>query len=120
MATYPIQVADPIQVGIGERLRQVRNDLGWSLQDVAVKSAGRWNPVVVGSYERADRNPRASTVILLAELYGADPAWVLLGDAVAEARREAKRAAIRLAQTVRELSAVTDRLGVALYESREG
>ncbi|GLZ75278.1 transcriptional regulator [Actinorhabdospora filicis] len=50
---------------LGNRLRQIRQQQGLSLQGVEEKSAGKWKAVVIGSYERGDR---AVTVARLAEL----------------------------------------------------
>jgi transcriptional regulator with XRE-family HTH domain len=52
---------------LGGRLRAARNQQGLSLDDVEVKSRGRWKRAVVGSWERGDR---AVTVEKLAELAG--------------------------------------------------
>lgn len=66
---------------VGDRLRRVRVELGWSLQDVERNSEGRWKAAVVGSYERGDRNISATRLLELAEFYGISPADVLPGDA---------------------------------------
>ncbi|MFP4311165.1 MAG: transcriptional regulator [Nitriliruptoraceae bacterium] len=65
---------------VGERLRQVRLDRGWSLQEVERSSGGRWKAAVVGSYERGDRNISATRLLELAEFYGVRPADVLPGE----------------------------------------
>jgi transcriptional regulator with XRE-family HTH domain len=65
---------------VGERLRRVRVERGWSLQDVERESEGRWKAAVVGSYERGDRNISATRLLELAEFYGVHPAEVLPGD----------------------------------------
>ena len=44
-----------IQFSTSQKLRQIRKSKGWSLQDVELKSKGKWKAVVVGSYERSDR-----------------------------------------------------------------
>lgn len=67
---------------VGDRLRRVRADQGWSLQDVERRSEGRWKAAVIGSYERGDRNISAPRLIELAEFYGVSPAEVLPGEAV--------------------------------------
>ena len=43
------------QFTTSQKLRQIRKSKGWSLQDVELKSKGKWKAVVVGSYERSDR-----------------------------------------------------------------
>ncbi|TVP66567.1 MAG: transcriptional regulator [Nitriliruptor sp.] len=66
---------------VGERLRQVRLDRGWSLQEVERASDGRWKAAVIGSYERGDRNISATRLLELAEFYGVRPADILPGEA---------------------------------------
>jgi transcriptional regulator with XRE-family HTH domain len=65
---------------VGERLRQVRVDKGWSLQEVERVSGGRWKAAVVGSYERGDRNITATRLLELAAFYEVSPADVLPGE----------------------------------------
>lgn len=62
---------------VGARLRRVRVQQGWSLQDVERRSEGNWKAAVVGSYERGDRNISASRLIELADFYGVSPAEIL-------------------------------------------
>lgn len=62
---------------VGARLRRVRVQQGWSLQDVERRSEGAWKAAVVGSYERGDRNISASRLIELAEFYGVSPSDIL-------------------------------------------
>jgi transcriptional regulator with XRE-family HTH domain len=66
---------------VGERLRRIRVDRGWSLQDVERASEGRWKAAVVGSYERGDRNITATRLLELAAFYEVSPAAVLPGEA---------------------------------------
>lgn len=65
---------------VGERLREVRVAMGLSLQDVERNSDGLWKAVVVGSYERGDRNITATRLVELAEFYEVNPAQVLPGE----------------------------------------
>lgn len=65
---------------VGARLRRVRVQQGWSLQDVERRSEGEWKAAVVGSYERGDRNISASRLIELAEFYGVSPSEILPAD----------------------------------------
>lgn len=55
---------------LGQRLRAVRNELGLPLERVAEKSGGDWPAVVVGSYERADRQITVARLAALADFYG--------------------------------------------------
>ena len=46
-----------MQRDFGPRLREIRQAAGLSLDQLERKSDGRWKAVVVGSYERRDRDP---------------------------------------------------------------
>jgi transcriptional regulator with XRE-family HTH domain len=52
-----------------ERLRVIRKSKGWSLQDVELRSNGKWRAVVIGSYERGDRAISLKKAISLMEFY---------------------------------------------------
>lgn len=54
---------------VGDRLRKVRKDHGFSLMDVQLKSRGEYKAVVVGSYERGDRTPSIARLHSLCEWY---------------------------------------------------
>jgi transcriptional regulator with XRE-family HTH domain len=62
---------------LGDRLRKVRNEAGFSLQRVEEKSGGHWKAVVVGSYERGDRAITVIRLIELAAFYGVQAADLL-------------------------------------------
>lgn len=55
---------------LGQRLREIRNQQGLTLQEVEERSDGQWKAVVVGSYERGDRAVSAAKLAALAEFYG--------------------------------------------------
>lgn len=65
---------------VGAKLRRIRTQKGFSLQDVERESDGQWKAAVVGSYERGDRNISASKLCELAEFYEVSPAEVLPND----------------------------------------
>lgn len=65
---------------VGARLRRIRVQQGWSLQDVERRSDGAWKAAVVGSYERGDRNISAARLIELADFYGVGPSEILPPD----------------------------------------
>jgi transcriptional regulator with XRE-family HTH domain len=65
---------------VGERLRRIRTERGFSLQDVERRSDGRWKAAVIGSYERGDRNISATRLLELADFYGVTPVEVLPGE----------------------------------------
>lgn len=54
---------------LGVRLRAIRRARGMRLQDVEVRSEGRFKAVVVGSYERGDRAVSAHRLASLATFY---------------------------------------------------
>lgn len=54
---------------LGERLRNVRQQQGLSLQDVEARSGGRLKASVVGAYERGERALSVSRLRILAEFY---------------------------------------------------
>lgn len=60
----------PTQESIAVRIRKIRKDRGWSLADVEKRSKGKFKAVVLGSYERGDRNMSIKRAIDLANLYG--------------------------------------------------
>jgi hypothetical protein len=55
---------------LGARLRGARRALRLRLQDVELRSGGRFKAVVVGSYERGDRAIAAHRLAALADFYG--------------------------------------------------
>ena|SRR5688572_17396046 len=58
-----------IQHDFGPLLRSIRQTLGLSLLQLENKSEGRWKAVVVGSYERRDRDPTIYRSAALLEYY---------------------------------------------------
>lgn len=72
--------AEEFQTRLGARLRAVRRDRELRLQDVEIRSRGRFKAVVVGSYERGDRAVSASKLAALASFYGVPVADLLPDD----------------------------------------
>lgn len=64
---------------VGRRLRAVRRDLGFSLEDVEVRSKGRWSASAIGAYERGYRNLSLPRLGELAAFYSV-PVSRLLAD----------------------------------------
>lgn len=52
------------------RLRQIREEQGWTLAQVEERSHGMWRAAVVASYERGDRTPPVTKVRGVLEFYG--------------------------------------------------
>jgi transcriptional regulator with XRE-family HTH domain len=57
------------QQRLGARLRAIRRAQGLRLQDVEIRSDGRFKAVVIGSYERGDRAVSAHRLAALAAFY---------------------------------------------------
>lgn len=93
------------QQRLGERLRAVRRSQNLRLQDVEIRSDGRFKAVVIGSYERGDRAVSAHKLASLADFY-AVPVTELLPDD-SQPRGAAPGEGIRLA--VDRLRAASDR-----------
>ena len=53
-----------------QRLRQIRESQGLTLQDVATKSKGAISAIALGSYERGDRSISTRKIMQIAHLYG--------------------------------------------------
>jgi transcriptional regulator with XRE-family HTH domain len=80
----------PLTLAIGARIRQARHDRGWSLDQAeeASMDANResgwlsrsFTASTLGAYERAYREPSASVLLDLAELYQCGPGWLLTGN----------------------------------------
>jgi transcriptional regulator with XRE-family HTH domain len=57
---------------VAKRLRETRQSLGLSLNDVCSLSDNRWHTSTVASYERGDRHPPLYQLWDLLTLYGHD------------------------------------------------
>jgi transcriptional regulator with XRE-family HTH domain len=64
-------------VEVGQNLRHLRRSRGLSLAHVEALSEGRWPATVVGSYERANRQPSIGRLASLAAWYGVEAGEVL-------------------------------------------
>jgi transcriptional regulator with XRE-family HTH domain len=53
-----------------QKLRQIRESQGLTLQDVATRSKGAISAIALGSYERGDRSISARKIMQIAHLYG--------------------------------------------------
>jgi transcriptional regulator with XRE-family HTH domain len=56
----------PVQKTFGERVRALRQERGWSQEELAVKSKHHWT--YIGGVERGERNP---TLLVIASLAAA-------------------------------------------------
>jgi transcriptional regulator with XRE-family HTH domain len=68
-AGEPASQTDGYQHRLGARLRAARRARGLRLQDVELRSGGRFKAVVIGSYERGDRAISAHRLAALATFY---------------------------------------------------
>jgi transcriptional regulator with XRE-family HTH domain len=69
--------SDPGEQRLGEHLRHVRRQQGWSLHDIEVASEGRFKASVLGAYERGDRTLSIERLRQLAEFYRVSVAELL-------------------------------------------
>jgi transcriptional regulator with XRE-family HTH domain len=53
-----------------QRVRQIRESQGLTLQDVATRSKGAISAIALGSYERGDRSISTRKIMQIAHLYG--------------------------------------------------
>jgi transcriptional regulator with XRE-family HTH domain len=53
-----------------QKLRQIRESQGLTLQDVATRSKGAISAIALGSYERGDRSISTRKIMQIAHLYG--------------------------------------------------
>lgn len=65
------------QARLGQRLRDIRNQQGMTLQEVEDASDGKWKAVVIGAYERGDRAISAAKLADLATFYSVPVAELL-------------------------------------------
>lgn len=72
---------DPINLSVGERLRQARRQRSWSLLDVEHASAGEFKASVLGAYERGERALSVTRLMRLAEILDVTPSSLLPGNA---------------------------------------
>ncbi|SER77678.1 Helix-turn-helix domain-containing protein [Lentzea xinjiangensis] len=70
LGLYPER--QPYEVALGKALRAARNELGWSLEDVAMKVRSVTSEALC-RYEHGDGVPTLITVAELAQAYDADP-----------------------------------------------
>ncbi len=66
--TYFDPMTTPLE--ISKRLRQIRKQQNLSLNQVEIRSRGKWKAVVIGSYERGNRSLSISKAKSLCEFYG--------------------------------------------------
>ena len=90
---------------LAQRIRQIREAQGLTLQQVSARSKGRISAIALGSYERGDRSISAKKILEIAELY-AIPA----GEFFTPAGLEAGRVVIDL----RKLTVTEDPIGKQL------
>jgi len=54
----------PVQKKFGERLRTLRQERGWSQEELAARSKHHWT--YIGGIERGERNPTLLVIVSLA------------------------------------------------------
>jgi transcriptional regulator with XRE-family HTH domain len=92
---------------LAQRIRQIREAQGLTLQQVSTRSKGRISAIALGSYERGDRSISAKKILELAEIYA-----IPVGELFTPSQQglEAGRVVIDL----RKLSATEDPIGKQL------
>jgi transcriptional regulator with XRE-family HTH domain len=65
---------------VGERIRAIRRERGWSLREFEERSRGQIKAITLGSYERGDRSLSVETMSLIAEILSVHPAELLRGE----------------------------------------
>jgi transcriptional regulator with XRE-family HTH domain len=113
-------------IATGERLRHVRQVLGYTLKAVEDKSGGEFPAVTVGSWERASRDVSIERLTQYAQFLGVSIIVLLPGEPEGAARRwrlsVPARAAEAAVASVRSVMPVTrqqaaDLLAAALKEA---
>lgn len=61
----------------GMRLRELREEKGYSLDQLAVKLDNKYSSSVLGKHERGERNPKRKCLEDMAKLYGVDVNYLL-------------------------------------------
>ncbi len=105
--------------GVGSRLRQVRQELGLALADLATLTGGQFSAAAVGSYEREFRWPTVERLALLCSYYGVPLVDVLAGHPAPTGHRPAVMAAVDEAATAQETRALR-RLAASVTCRRTG
>jgi transcriptional regulator with XRE-family HTH domain len=92
---------------IGERLRAIRRQRGWSLRDAGDASGAEFSPSAIGTYERGERGLSIERLHRLARLYRV-PVDRLLPEEAGAVRRDEEGPATELDQVVIDLAALED------------
>ncbi|MFA5564873.1 MAG: transcriptional regulator [Acidimicrobiia bacterium] len=77
----PAKPNGDICAGLGERLRDIRMQKRWSLQDVEARSSDEFKASVLGAYERGERSISVSRLCRLAQLYDVPVSQLLPNEA---------------------------------------
>lgn len=62
---------------IGERIREAREDKGWSLARLSTEIAGVLSPSRISNYEQGTRLPGPREILILSKALGKDPAYLM-------------------------------------------
>lgn len=63
-------MVEDFNYALGQRLRAVRRQRGWSLGDVETHTRGEFKASVVGAYERGERAISVQRFVRLSDIYG--------------------------------------------------
>lgn len=73
---------------VGQKLREIRKNRGYSLKDVEAKSKNRFKTATLGAYERGQRNVSISHIWELAQFYDVSPDELMYVEKEPLARRK--------------------------------
>ncbi|WP_420416968.1 helix-turn-helix domain-containing protein [Pacificispira sp.] len=78
-SAQPASAGNDMDTGIGQRIRQARETLEWSEEDLAHRLGV--TPETVVEWEQSDRDPRSNRIVTLAGVLGVSAHWLLDGSA---------------------------------------
>lgn len=78
-SAQPAMAGNDLDTGIGQRIRQARETLEWSEEDLAHRLGV--TPDTVSEWETSERDPRSNRIVMLAGVLGVSAHWLLDGSA---------------------------------------
>ena len=67
------------KIHVGQRIRTIRRQMGWTLEDCQRRSSGKLPAVTLGAYERGERSISLAKLSLIAELLQVPIEYLLSG-----------------------------------------
>jgi transcriptional regulator with XRE-family HTH domain len=78
-ANNTVPVGNDSDLGIGLRIKDARDALGWSQEDLAHRIGV--TPETISGWESEERDPRSNRILTLAGVLGVSAHWLLDGNA---------------------------------------